>query len=124
MAESLRTMQNIFRDCNFTVCNDINVTQFKLTERLPVTLMNDFYMSIPEDLKIYCGAVAILSKNKPNEVAAVGYLQLYKGDTHIILQSENIAYDIFRDKTAFYIALFPQSAKDQLETEIVYVLCV
>ena len=111
----LYSMQQILNRCQFTVRDDIDVTQFELTERMPVTLMNDFYMIIPQDLNIYYGTVAVITKNAPNEVAAVGCLQLYEGKTHIILKAENIDYNFFKEQTAFYIVLFPQDAQEQLE---------
>lgn len=117
----LYAMKKILGGCRFTVCKDIDVTQFALTERMPVTLMHDFYMMIPKDMKIYYGAVAIITKTEPYEVAAVGYLQSDEGHTHIILQTKNIEYNFFKDQTAFYIALFPQSAQAQLERERNYV---
>ena len=118
----LYSMSKLLKRCQFTVRDDIDVTQFELTERMPVTLMNDFYMIIPKDLNIYYGTVAVITKNAPNEVAAVGYLQLYEGKTHIILkaENENIDYNFFKEQTAFYIVLFPQDAQEQLEKNQVY----
>lgn len=113
----LYAMKRILKGCKFILRKDIDVTQFELTERMPVTLMDNFNMNIPQDLNIYYGAMAILTKDTQTKIAAAGYLQFYEGYPHIILQDENIEYDFFSDRTAFYIAIFPQSAKEQLENE-------
>lgn len=110
----LYAMQTILNGCKFTVREDIDATQFELTEKMPVTLMNKFYMIVPKDLQIYYGATAILSQNE-HELAAVGSLQLHEGETHILLQEKNIDYEIFRQQNNFYIALFPQTAQEKFE---------
>ncbi len=107
----LDSMQRILDGCNFKVREDIDVTQFELTEQMPVTLLNEFYMVVPKTLPIYYGAAAIITKDTPCEIAAVGTLQLHEGKTHILLQTKNIDYKIFGEQNSFYIVIFPQVAQ-------------
>ncbi|MBR6012756.1 MAG: hypothetical protein IK062_03110 [Selenomonadaceae bacterium] len=111
----LDSMQTILNGCKFFVREDIDATHFELTEKMPVTLMNKFYMIVPKNLQIYYGAAAVITKNEPHELAAVGSLQLHEGKTHILLQEKNIEYDLFRQQNNFYIVLFPQSAHEKFE---------
>ena len=112
---NLDSMQIILSACKKIVREDIDATHFELTEKMPVTLMNKFYMIVPKSLQIYYGAAAVITKNKPHELAAVGSLQLHEGQTHILLQEKNIEYDLFRQQNNFYIVLFPQSAQEKFE---------
>ena len=106
----LGEMQIILDGCKLSILEDIDATQFELTENMPVTLMNEFYMVVPENLQIDYGAAAVITKNEPHKVAAVGSLQLHEGKTHILLQEKNIDYEIFKQQSNFYIVLFPQTA--------------
>lgn len=66
----LYSMKTILNGCKFIVRDDIDATQFELTEKIPVTLMNQFYMIVPKSLQIYYGAAALLTQNEPHETAA------------------------------------------------------
>lgn len=111
----IESMQRILGNCKFTPREDIDVTLFELTEQMPVTLLNEFYMVVPQSLPIYFGAIAIVTKNHPQEVSAVGTLQLHEGKTHILLQAKNIDYKIFGEQNSFYIVIFPQAAQAVFE---------
>ena len=119
---SFGKMRKILSACKPTIRDDVDVTQFELTEQMPVTLLNEFYMMIPAGLLIYYGAVAIVPQNNKREVAAIGNLRLHEGRTHILLQEKNIDYDLFQKQSSFYIVLFPQLAQEKFEGNEYYSL--
>ena len=88
----------------------IDITAFELTEKMPVTPMNDFCMKIPRDLPIRHEAVAIVMQETPYEIAAFGKLQRNEDYTHILLESKDINYGAFRNQTNFYAAVLPEAA--------------
>lgn len=110
-------MQSILNDCReFIIRQDVDVTQFELTEKMPVTLLNEFYMITSPDLQIYCGATAIITtQSGEHEVAGVGNLRLHEGKIHILMEEKNIDYDLFRQQNSFYIVLFPKKAQEFFE---------
>lgn len=108
---SIDKMQKILSRCKPTVRDDVDVTQFELTEKMPVTLQNDFYLIVPRSL-IYYGAVALVAQNNLREVAAVGHLRFHEGKTHILLSEKNIDYKLFREQNTFSVVLFPQEAAE------------
>ncbi len=111
----LFSMQTILKGCKFTPRDDIDATDFEITEKMSVSAIDNFYIEVPKTLQIYYGAAAIITKNKPYEAVAVGYLQNAANRTHIILDSQNIEYNLFRTQNRFYIVLFPQAAKEIFE---------
>ena len=112
----LDSMQRILGGCQNTIRKDIDATSFNLTEQMPVKLNNEFYMVVPKNLPIYYGAMAIITKNEPQEISAVGKLQLHEGKTHILLDTKDIDYKIFEEQSSFYIVLFPQAAQNIFES--------
>ena len=116
---SIEGMQMILDACRESVLrNDIDITQFELTERMPVTLLNEFFMIIPPSLKIFYGAAAVV--NTDGEVAAVGSLRLHEGKTHILLDAHNIEYSFFRAQNSFHVVLFPEAAQKFFERGEIY----
>ena len=120
------TLNNRFRKAP----DDLDVTGFTLTEKMPVTLMNDFYMMVPGNLPLYHGLMAIITPDeRVHEIAAVGSLQPDKGQTHILLESHNIDYGIFDERENFWLVLFPSAAQNIFESggdyegEVYYVEC-
>ena len=113
---SQERMQHILNGCReFIRRDDVDVTQFELTENMPVTLLNEFYMMIPANLQIYYGASAVVTQDRSHEVAGVGSLRLHEGKTHILLEEKNIDYSLFREQNSFNIVLFPQKAQEFFE---------
>ena len=113
---SQERMQNILNGCReFIRRDDVDVTQFELTENMPVTLLNEFYMMIPANFQIYYGAAAVVTQDRSHEVAGGGSLRLHEGETHILLEERNIDYNLFREQNSFDIVLFPQKAQEFFE---------
>ena len=92
----------------------IDVTEFTMTENLPITLLNDVYMQVPNDISLCNDAMAIVIPGAPYELAAVGSLQKNDDKMHILLKVKNIVYDVFRRQKNFCIVLLPDSANDIL----------
>lgn len=124
-------MQRLLNACqNFTLRDDVDATQFELTENMPVTLLNEFYMIVPPNLQIYYGAAAVVTQNTAHDVAGVGYLRRHEGKTHILMDERDIDYNLFREQNSFYIVLFPQEAQKYFESgedysaEVYLVKCI
>lgn len=87
---------------------DIDVSNFTLVDKLPVTLQKSFYIIVPQGIDLYYGCMAILKKN--GEIAAFGTLQDGKDGIHLILPAENITFESFRHERNFTLAFFPATA--------------
>ena len=114
MELSPQSMERILSGCReFILRDDVDVTQFELTEKMPVTLLNEFYMIVPPSLQIYSGAMAIITtQSGSHEVAGIGNLRLHEGKLHILMDAKNIDYDLFRQQNSFYVVLFPEKAQE------------
>ena len=119
---TIERMQKILDSCqSFTTRDDVDVTQFELTERMPVTLLNDFYMIVPPHLKIYQGAMAIVStQGTLRKIACVGSLRQHEGKTHILIETQDIDYNLFREQNYFNVVLFPEAAQEFFENGEIY----
>ena len=100
--------------------SDIDVTGFTLTENMPVNLLNDFYMVGDDTASLYRGAMAIITQESVPQVAAIGSLQFNNTKTHILLETQNIDYEIFGGKRNFYIVVFPSAAQSDFENGVDY----
>ncbi len=119
---TFETMRRIIDGCTLNperfraAPDDLDVTRFTLTEKMPVTLMNDFYMMVPSNLPLYHGVMAIITPERPHEIAAIGSLQFNRDRTHILLETRNIDYNIFGARESFYIVVFPSAAQNIFES--------
>lgn len=96
---------------DFQVSNHMGIV-----EKMPVNLQDDFYIKIPDASSIYMGC-AVLVVSATGKVAAIGQLQDYNGDTHLLFESKCIDYEVFENNYKFKILLFPQDGAAFFTTE-------
>lgn len=88
--------------------DSIDITEFTLVEKMPVTLQDEFYIRLSDDISVYDGCIGLVDYNT-NKVVANGYLKTNKGKTHLIFKDKNINYNTFTNSRKFKLFLFPSN---------------
>ena len=104
-------MQQLYDAVKKIPQNDIDVTNFTLVDKMPVTLQDEFYLRIPESCSVYAGCAALAVCNTGN-IAAIGTLQGNMDEMHMLFDAENINYDLFKKNRRFNVVLFPESQSE------------
>ena len=87
----------------------IDVAEFAFTEKMPVTLQDDFFIKVPETLPLYMGCIGLMNCNT-GHIVATGYLEYNQNQLHLLFVAKDIVYDEFTANRRFKILLFPQEA--------------
>lgn len=111
---SFKNLLKIYNDVklqgNVIKDTDIDVTEGKITEGMPVNLHDDFRFYFPAGLRAYPGCAALLS-NDEKYIAAIGYLDVDPDkQVHLLFDREKIQYDLIKDNNQYKIILFPNEA--------------
>ena len=89
----------------------IDITEFTLVEKMPITLQDEFYISLPNDISVYNGCIGLVDYNT-NKVVANGHLEINKEITHLIFKDKNINYNAFINNRKFKLFLFPSDSSN------------
>lgn len=95
----------------------IDITEFTLVEKMPVTLQDEFYINLPEDIFVYNSCIGLADFNT-GKVVANGCLKINKGTTHLIFKDKNINYNSFINNRKFKLFLFPSNSSDFFQGKI------
>lgn len=97
--------------------DSIDITEFTLVEKMPVTLQDEFYIRLSDDISVYDGCIGLVDYNT-NKVVANGYLKTNKGKIHLIFKDKNINYNIFTNSRKFKLFLFPSDSAQFFQGKI------
>lgn len=95
----------------------IDITEFTLVEKMPITLQDEFYITLPEDISVYNGCIGLVDYNT-NKVVANGCLKVNDGKTHLLFKEKNIAYNAFINNRRFRLFLFSISSGNFFQGKI------
>lgn len=95
----------------------IDITEFTLVEKMPITLQDEFYISLPNDISVYNGCIGLVDYNT-NKVVANGHLEINKEITHLIFKDKNINYNAFINNRKFKLFLFPSDSSNFFQDKI------
>ena len=105
---SIKNLQEIYDKAN-KICIEekLDICEFNLTETMPVTIQDDFYMVVnDENLSINTNCVGLVDCNE-NKVVAVGYLKAIDEKYYLIFAENNINYNSFEENSSFKVIVFP-----------------
>lgn len=111
----LQTIYNKAKKIDKT--DSIDITEFTLVEKIPVTLQDEFYISLTEDISVYNDCIGLVDYNT-NKVIANGYLRMNKGKIHLIFNDKNINYNAFTSSRKFKLFLFPSDSAQFFQGKI------
>ena len=105
---SIKNLQEIYDKANKIYMEEkLDICEFNLTENMPVTMQDDFYMIInDENLSINTNCVGLVNCNE-NKVVAVGYLKVIDEKYYLIFAEKNIDYNSFEKNSSFKVIVFP-----------------
>ena len=113
-----RLLQEIYDKAKKVDKSDvIDITEFTLIEKMPVTLQDEFYINLPEDIFVYNSCIGLADFNT-GKVVANGCLKINKGTTHLIFKDKNINYNSFINNRKFKLFLFPSNSSDFFQGKI------
>ena len=112
----IKELQKIYDKANKICMEDkLDVCAFDLTETMPITIQDDFYMVInDENLSINTNCVGLVDCNE-NKVVAVGYLKAIDEKYYLIFDEKNINYNSFEENSSFKVIVFPTEIDLSLE---------
>ena len=94
------------------------VQELKIFENKPVTVKDNFYLSVPDDKEIFRGIAGISTLE--GKIIAIGHIEdgkifergFEKILPHFVFEEKNIRTEDFQNKKRFLALIFPFSAKD------------